>query len=84
MTTHDTFRRRRQQLQCRYGRGVRNKGRLRAMLSLAKFAGYTFMRVWGGGLIEDAYFYDLADEFGILLQQRRSRLRLVSLSHCQG
>ena len=42
---------------------------MRSILLLAKEAGYTFIRVWGGGLLEDQYFYELADEFGFLVQQ---------------
>jgi len=36
---------------------------------MAQDAGYTYMRIWGGGLVEDQLFYDLCDEYGIMLQQ---------------
>jgi beta-galactosidase/beta-glucuronidase len=52
-----------------YGRAVRNKSRLRALVTMARAAHYTFVRVWGGGMVEEQYFYDLCDEFGIMVQQ---------------
>ena len=52
-----------------FGRGVREIGRMRAVLTLARDAGYTFFRVWGGGLIEDQSFYRLCDELGVLIEQ---------------
>ena len=48
---------------------VYNHSRYRRLLGAAKLAGYTYMRVWGGGNIEDQSFYDLCDEMGIMLQQ---------------
>ena len=52
-----------------FGRLVREKARFRALLRMARDLGYTYIRIWGGGLIEDQQFYDYADEFGIMLQQ---------------
>jgi beta-mannosidase len=52
-----------------FGRLVRQKRRFRALLSMARALGYTYIRIWGGGLLEDSQFYDYADEFGIMLQQ---------------
>ena len=52
-----------------FGRIVREKARFRGLLAMARDLGYTYIRIWGGGLIEDQQFYDYADEFGIMLQQ---------------
>ena len=52
-----------------FGRGVRDQPRLRATLTMARDAGYTFLRVWGGGLIEDQSFYRLCDELGLMIEQ---------------
>ena len=52
-----------------YGRLVADRPRFRRLLAMAKAAGFTFLRVWGGGVVEDQLFYDLCDEFGILVQQ---------------
>lgn len=52
-----------------FGRLVREKQRFRALLQMARDLGYTYIRIWGGGLIEDQQFYDYADEYGIMLQQ---------------
>ena len=51
------------------GRAVRQHARVRALLQLARDAGYTFLRVWAGGVLEDSSFYALCDEFGILIEQ---------------
>ena len=49
--------------------GVKRPGKLRRLLTLAKKAGVNILRVWGGGLIEREEFYDLCDEYGILIWQ---------------
>eukprot|EP00947_MAST-08B_sp_MAST-8B-sp1_P002396 g2396.t1 len=52
-----------------FGALVKDRARFRALVAMARIAGYTFMRVWGGGLVEDQLFYELCDEFGIMIQQ---------------
>ena len=42
---------------------------LRELLYSAKLANMNMMRVWGGGIYEDDLFYDIADEYGILIWQ---------------
>jgi beta-mannosidase len=52
-----------------FGRGVRQTNRTTAILQAAAFAGFTWMRIWGGGLIEDQHFYDECDRLGLMLLQ---------------
>ncbi|HEY0700893.1 MAG TPA: glycoside hydrolase family 2 TIM barrel-domain containing protein, partial [Micromonospora sp.] len=49
--------------------GAVDADRLRHLLGLARDARVNLLRVWGGGLIESEAFYDLCDEFGILVWQ---------------
>ena len=39
------------------------------LISLLKNSNVNFIRVWGGGVVESDYFYDLCDENGILVLQ---------------
>lgn len=41
----------------------------RRLLSDARDAHFTMLRVWGGGIYEDEKFYSLCDEFGIMVWQ---------------
>ncbi|QFY05445.1 hypothetical protein GBF35_01005 [Nonomuraea phyllanthi] len=49
--------------------GAVGADKVRHLLTLARDADVTMLRVWGGGLIESETFYDLCDEFGILVWQ---------------
>ncbi len=41
--------------------------RYRKLLSLAKNGNFNMIRIWGGGVVEDDRFYDICDEFGIMI-----------------
>ena len=41
----------------------------RTLLTAAKEAGMNMLRVWGGGVYEDEYFYHLCDSLGIMVWQ---------------
>uniref|UniRef100_V5GTZ4 Beta-mannosidase B n=1 Tax=Anoplophora glabripennis TaxID=217634 RepID=V5GTZ4_ANOGL len=46
-----------------------NKETIRKLLTTASDSHMNMLRVWGGGVYESDYFYDLADELGILIWQ---------------
>lgn len=46
-----------------------DKNKLEYLMSSVKEANMNSVRVWGGGVYESDYFYDLADEYGILIWQ---------------
>ena len=45
------------------------KAKYRNLLLAAKEANINMFRVWGGGIYEDDYFYDLCDSLGIMVWQ---------------
>ncbi len=45
------------------------KAKYRSLLIAAKEANFNMLRVWGGGIYEDDYFYDLCDSLGIYVWQ---------------
>lgn len=46
-----------------------SKARLEAEFAAVTAAGMNMLRVWGGGYYQDEYFYQLADQHGILIWQ---------------
>lgn len=49
--------------------GVPRPEKIKRLLQLAKNANVNMLRVWGGGLIEKDLFYDLCDQYGIMVWQ---------------
>jgi beta-mannosidase len=45
------------------------KDKYRKLLVAAKDANFNMLRVWGGGIYEDDYFYDLCDSLNIMVWQ---------------
>ena len=43
------------------------KARYRYLLNSAKEAGFNMLRVWGGGIYEHDYFFDLCDSLGLMI-----------------
>jgi beta-mannosidase len=46
-----------------------SKEKYRNLLIAAKEANFNMLRVWGGGIYEDEYFYDLCDSLGLYVWQ---------------
>ena len=46
-----------------------NRARYRYLLCSAKEAGFNMIRIWGGGIYEHDYFYDLCDSLGLMVWQ---------------
>lgn len=46
-----------------------DRRRVKYLLKAARDANMNMLRVWGGGVYESDYFYELADEYGILIWQ---------------
>ena len=44
-----------------------NRARYRHLLYSAKEAGFNMLRVWGGGIYEHDYFFDLCDSLGLMV-----------------
>ena len=44
-----------------------NRDRYRHLLTSAKEAGFNMLRVWGGGIYEHDYFFDLCDSLGLMV-----------------
>lgn len=49
--------------------GRMTKEKYKSLLEMAKLANMNMLRVWGGGIYEDDYFYDLCDSLGIYVWQ---------------
>ncbi len=46
-----------------------SKEKYKKLIELAKEANFNMFRIWGGGIYEDPYFYELCDENGIMVWQ---------------
>ena len=49
--------------------GTDSYERYRNLVSLAAKGNMNFLRVWGGGVYESEVFYDLCDEYGVMVMQ---------------
>lgn len=49
--------------------GAIKEDKYRRVLGLARDAGYNCLRCWGGGIYEKEIFYNLCDEYGIMVWQ---------------
>jgi len=54
---------------CEMMYGCETREKLKKLFSQAKGSNINLVRVWGGGAIESFDFYDLCDEFGIMIWQ---------------
>ncbi|MEW5816740.1 MAG: glycoside hydrolase family 2 protein, partial [Spirochaetota bacterium] len=46
-----------------------DRGKYRALVDAAAEANFNMFRIWGGGIYEDEFFYELCDEMGIMIWQ---------------
>ena len=46
-----------------------DNARIKTQMDLVKDANIQLLRVWGGGIVNRDYFYELADQYGILIWQ---------------
>ncbi|MGC8889727.1 MAG: beta-mannosidase [bacterium] len=46
-----------------------SKEKYKKLIELAKEANFNMFRIWGGGIYEDPYFYELCDKNGIMIWQ---------------
>ena len=46
-----------------------NKEKTEELIKAAHYANFNCLRVWGGGYYPDDYFYDLCDQYGIIVWQ---------------
>ncbi|HOZ30169.1 MAG TPA: hypothetical protein PLL66_04565 [Bacteroidales bacterium] len=52
-----------------YFSGSNSDAKYLELLTLAKEANFNMLRVWGGGIYENDYFYELCDSLGIMIWQ---------------
>lgn len=46
-----------------------DRATVQRLLQTVKDSHMNILRIWGGGIYESDYFYDLADEYGIMIWQ---------------